>query len=122
MRAEYRFLKTREGVTRYAKVAVASTPSTIWEFSFAETLGEVASIHDHAIRRGLSLAAAEHERRGGSPHRIDVHEVSETIVDSTSDSIECAAAGAAWKSLGGNERDISMTFRDGRWHIEFDVQ
>lgn len=119
MRAEYRFLRTHEGVTRFAKIAVVSKPASDWGVGLDSGLKEAGGIYGDAIRRGLALAMAAQERRRGERHVIIVEELVETVVDTSMDSVECAAAMAAWKSFGMSENDARVEFREGRWRIAF---
>jgi hypothetical protein len=65
------------------------------------------------------MASSEHARLGGEPHRIKVESLLETVVDTSSDVVRCAAAVAAWKSLGRDESDAVISYGSNGWEVGF---
>lgn len=120
--AEYRFLRTQDGVTRFARATVVSTESTAWSTAVDEAVEELGSVFGHAIQSGLDLAVAAQNQRKGPRHTVVVMSLVETAVDTSPDAVECAVAVATWKSFGGDEHDVSITFDGGRWKASFEVQ
>lgn len=119
MMAEYRFLRTHQGVTRFAKVTVVSIASSCWSIVLSDAVRELGAVYGDAIQSGLSLAIAEQNQRGGQQYAITVTEIVETAVDTSTDAVECAAVVAAWKSFEEKEQDISIRFDGVRWKATF---
>ena len=119
MKAEFRFLRTHGGVTRFARVAVVSELAEGWTITLSYAPEEPAPIHGDAVREGISRATAEQERLKGPRYRIDVHALAESVVDTSADAVECAATVAAWKSFGRDEAAAVVYFGDGRWRVRF---
>lgn len=121
MRSHYRFMRTREGITRFAMVTVHAQVSSSWEIVLDPSLGRLMDAQADAVRKGISAAANEYEKHGGKPHRVFVESIVETAADSSIDAIFCAAAVAAWKCLGGEEAEALISFADDKWHVTFEV-
>jgi hypothetical protein len=117
--AEYRFLRTRDGATRFAKVTVVSTEASAWSTTLSEGLQELGAVYGQAIQNGLSLVIAEQNRQNGQAYAIVVTGLIETAADTSPDVVECAVAVATWKSFGKDERDMSIGFDGGRWKATF---
>jgi hypothetical protein len=119
MKAEHRFLRTRDGITRFARVTLSSEPAKSLEIHFAPSLGGLLSAYHDALRAGISAAASQHEKLGGQWHRIHLVALAESAVDTSPDAVYCAAAVAAWKSFGRDEGDALVSFADGQWVVSF---
>jgi hypothetical protein len=117
--AEYRFLQTRDGVTRFAKVTVVSTESPSWSNALSDSVRELTAVYGEAIQSGLDQAIAEQNRRKGPRYSVVVTSLVETAVDSSPDAVECAVLVATWKSFGNGDRDVSISFDGGRWNASF---
>jgi hypothetical protein len=107
------------GIPSYAAMTVLCRGALAWEFTIEIPITPVLTRYTEAIYRGLKLAAAEHEKRGGPPHHIKVIELLQTAVDTSNDSVECAAAGATWNALGHDENDLVFTFSNRTWRVDF---
>jgi hypothetical protein len=119
MKGGYRFLRTREGITGFAKVEVSSRPSDKWAISWSVGLDEQMAIYGETVTEAVMAAAAGHERLGGGRHSVQVDLLIESAVDTKADAVFCAAAIAAWKSWGRAEEDVSIAYVNGRWRVEF---
>ena len=119
MTGEYRFLRTRSGVTAFASVALASQPSTAWDIAWSESAAQLKRVYESAVEAGVRLAAHEHRRRGGKPESVTVVRLVETAADTKPDAVACAAAMAAWKAWGGSESEAKIVFDAGRWQVVF---
>jgi hypothetical protein len=118
--ANYRFLETVEGATRFAKVTLQSEASPQWKVTLTGLPHTMQELYGDAIRQGLNTAMAEQDRHQGPRYHVTVTELVETTVDTTVDAVECAATIAAWKSFDGKEDAISLLFVDGHWVTQFD--
>lgn len=118
--AEYRFSRTRDGVTRFAEATVVSTVSQTWETAFSSAVKELNALYGQAIRNGVDLAIAEQNRREGPSYTVVVTSLVETVVDTSPDAVECAVAVAAWKSFGKDDQDVSIRFDGGLWKVSFE--
>ncbi|APR80765.1 Hypothetical protein A7982_06112 [Minicystis rosea] len=65
------------------------------------------------------MAATTHEGLGGGAHRMTVDLLVETIVDTTPDAVLCAAAAAAWTSLGRDVSDVVFAAGVNGWEVTF---
>lgn len=119
MIAEYRFLRTRAGATRFAHVTVISAEASAWSSTRSDAVQSLEPGYGQAIQSGLALAIAEQKRRNGRSFAITVTRLVETVVDTSADVVECAVAVATWKSFGNEERDVSLDFEGGRWKATF---
>lgn len=119
MIGDYRFLRTRDGVTAFAHVRVKSQRNETWTLVWNEGLAALEGIYGPAVKAGVDLAAREHTKRGGEPQRVEVMSLMETAVDTRPDAVTCAAALAAWKSWDHSESETSVIFDDGRWEVLF---
>lgn len=119
MKAEYRFLRTSGGVTRFAKATVESKPSERWEITHGDDLKGLYPIYEDAIRRGIESAVTEQERRAGEPHRVSLVALLEAASDTSADVVECSVAAATWKSFGYTEDDIRLELAAGLWHVVY---
>jgi hypothetical protein len=117
--AEYRFLRTRDGLTWFADVTVVSAEASAWSITRSDAIQELEPVYGEAIERGLALAMAEQQRRNGPSFAIAVSRLIEAVVDTSADVVECAVAVAAWKSFGNEEREVSIDFEEGRWTASF---
>jgi hypothetical protein len=120
--AEHRFMRTRNGAVRFARVTISSEVAPEWSVSISGALDALQADYGEAIGRGVSLAVAEQTRRAGRSHRIEVLALVETLSDTTIDAVECAAAIAAWKSFGGEAGQATEYFEAGRWSVKFNAQ
>lgn len=120
MRAEYKFLRTRAGVTSFAVVGIDSSPSDSWSLSWNRQLLDLERVFGDAVEEGVMLAAREHTKQGGNPQQVEVISLMQTYVDTCPDAVVCAAAVATWKSLGHPEASICIKFQDGQWMPSFE--
>lgn len=120
MKGESRFFRTRGGLVAYAQVAVFSEPAAASTIEWPAKLETMKRVWGQDVERGIQLAAAAREKRGGGCHRIHVEQVVDIPADTKPDAMTCAAAIAAWKSWGGSEDDLSVTHDDGTWRVQFD--
>ena len=119
MTGEYRFMRTRGGVTAFALVRVESSPNDVWVTVFGPQLEIVQSRYREALRSGIELAAGAHTRRGGVPQLVEVTALEDSVVDTRSDAVKCAAALAAWKSWNHSEVEGTVEFAGGEWNVGF---
>lgn len=119
MKAEYRFLRTRNGITRFARVAVLAESAEAWSVELGRSLGEVAGLYGDALQEGIMTAAKEYEKIGGRCHRMVAESLVETASDTSPDAVRCAAAVAAWKSFGRDESEAVVSFGSNGWKVEF---
>lgn len=117
MIGEYRFLRTRDGITRFAKVTVEAEPGDEWKTSFDDSLGDLAGRYGDVINEGICLAQERQTRLLGQRYHVQILSVVESLVDTSMDAVRCAAAAAAWKSFGHDESEISISFREGQWIV-----
>src|SRR5262245_20965150 len=117
-KAEYRFMRTRDGITAFAMIVVESNPSEEWKVSFSESLGALKELYGLAIEAGVKLAAEFHDKSGGTPQSVEIVSLTETASDTKSDAVMCAAALAAWKSWGHDENAVRVEYRNG-WSVAF---
>jgi hypothetical protein len=120
MRGECRFFRTSGGVVAYAHVAVSSEPAPEAKTAWRANLETMKRVWGNDVERGIRLAAAEHQKRGGTPHLVHVDEVIDVPVDTKSDAMACAALIAAWKSWGRSEAELKLELQDGEWVVRFD--
>lgn len=118
VKGTHRFLQTRNGVTAFAQVGIVATPDQRGAVLWATELEALREVHGAAVDMGIQLAVQAHRGMGGASHRFEVVELMETAVDSRPDAVRCAAALAAWRSLGHDESDASVVFEDGAWKVE----
>ena len=118
--ADYRFLRTHDGVTRFARVTVVATESEAWSTALSEDVRQLGAVYGQAIQEGLALAIAEQNRQNGQKFAIVVTSLLETAIDTSTDAIECAVAVATWKSFGEEKRDVTISFAGGRWSAAFE--
>ena len=119
MRIEYKFLRTRAGITSFAVVGVVSSSSNHWSIFWNDSLADLKKVFCEAVEEGVMLAVREHTKKG-SPQRIEVISLLHTSVDTRSDAVTVAAAVATWKSLGHLDSTICIKFQDGRWRVFFE--
>ena len=120
MHAKHKFFKTRNGITSFAVVSVRSEVCPAWSTTWAPTAVPFQQVYSDAVKLGVQRAAEEHEKRGGAPHLIEVISIEDAPSDARLDAVTCAAAVAAWKSLGRAENDIYIDVDDeGRWRVTF---
>ena len=111
-------MKSNPG-TRFAKTRVASEPASEWSIALSPDLHSLPQELREALRAGAALALAAQARLGRRSHRIEVLSLAETVSDSTVDAVECSAAIATWKSLGGEEASALLSFAADRWSVSF---
>jgi hypothetical protein len=119
VRAEFKFLQTSGGVTRFVKATVDSAQAATWEVVLSDAVTALSRVYGDTVVRGVSAAIAEHERRGGPPHRVQVIELIETAADTSADVVQCAVTVATWKSFGHGEGDVVAQLDAGLWHALF---
>jgi hypothetical protein len=120
MRAEHKFLRVRDGIAAFARVAVDSTPADEWSVTLGGAAATAADAYARALHSGVALAVAQQEALQGARHRVVVVEfVGPSLVDERFDATECAAAIAAWTSFGNREEDIAVLSTDGRWTVSW---
>ncbi len=134
MIAEYKFLRSHNRITGFAKVIVNSVESDAWEIVWtlsasllepaygertAATMPHLEREYGRDVQVGIELAAQEHKRRGGTPQRVEVLALIETLVDTTPDATACAAAMATWLSWGCDQADAEVVVEDERWQVRF---
>lgn len=117
--AEYRFLRTRDGATTFAKVCVVAAASETWSIALDETVRRAAAVYRDAVVAGLKIAMEEQDKRKGHRFSVVATDLTETAADTTADAVECAAVVAAWKSFGGEEDDILLRYSDRGWKACF---
>lgn len=120
MKAEYRFLRTHQGRTAFAKIGVEAEIAEDWNIS-VRIAPEDIELFAGAIVNGVAIAIRQQERVQDVRYQIVVTSLLHTISDTTLDAVECAAAVATWKSLGGTEDDAFITFENERWCVTFGV-
>lgn len=119
MKAEFRFLRTRDGASRFTGAIVSAERAEDW-CVVADAPSAVSGASYRAeSRRGLERAAVEGARRGVPPHRVRLEDLQEAAVDSAPDAVECATLVAAWKALGGREDEVVLAWEAGRWLARF---
>jgi hypothetical protein len=116
---DYRFLRSRGGVTSFALVGIQSRPGATWQIHWDGRLAALSNVYGAAVRQGVMAAAHEHEFRGGSPQTVDVVSLIETASDTRPDAVECAAALAAWTTWGHPEAEARVEWLHGRWKVSF---
>lgn len=114
-RGEYRLAKFRDGRSWYARISVVAEAAAS---AFAIVEAAVPPYFRAAIHRGIALAVAEHERRGGRACRSVVERFRCSNVDTNDNVAECVAAIATWNALGYDERTISLGYASRRWYVE----
>ena len=119
MFGDYKFVRTKNGKTSFAKIAVISTPNSAWQISWSPELPNYfSSEYDSAIRQAIEFISDEHKKRNGTPRNIEMNLFEDSVVDTNLDAVMCAAAMAIWKSLGYLESEIEFIF-DERWQPTF---
>jgi hypothetical protein len=123
MFSEYKFLRTKNGITSYAKIVVISRPTIMWQISWNPKLpkyylGEYGSV----IKQATEFVLDEHTKRNGTPQGIEIAALEDSVVDTKHDAVLCAAVMAIWKSLGYFEGDINFVFDEGQWKPAFRFQ
>ena len=116
-RADYKFMRTRDGVTRFANVTILATPNDGWELSLEALSDPIQKAYEADARAGLHIAMDAHERCGGVPCKLTVENLIHIWVDASSDAVTCASAIAAWLSLGHEEHDAQLAYEGGRWTV-----
>lgn len=119
MTGEHRFLRTRNGITVFARVRLTSRLGEHWTTIVSPELGRLRDIYEPALRAGIDLAADAHMQRGVQPQVVEVVDLGHSFVDTTLDAVKCAAALAAWKAWGHLESEATIVFADGEWSIMF---
>lgn len=90
-----------------------------WSVVWSQQASNLKEIYGTAVESGVELAAKSHEKRGGSPYRVEVLSLTEVIVDTTPDAVECATAIALWKACGHSESEAVISFDGMRWRVVF---
>jgi hypothetical protein len=119
MKAEYKFLRTRDGTTSFAKIDLVSEPSPAWGVTWSSSIVHAKSTFGDAVERGIRVAASAHEKAGGAPQSVEVVALADTVSDTRTDAVVCAAALAAWSSWGHPESDVIVAYQDGEWRVLF---
>ncbi len=113
--SQFRLLRTRDGVTHFARVAVeiARAPSGVAVAAGAglEAPGEWLE----AALRGAGAAAERLAPGGGVLVRVVL--VEGTHVDTREDAVECAAALAVWGALRPGEAAPEPDLVGGAWRV-----
>jgi len=117
----YRFLRTRNGVTAFARVELEATPDEQWTLEWSPAARELRAEYEEDVWAGVESARSAHESRGGGPARMVVLRVIESPVDTTSDAMTCAAAKAAWAALGQDQNRARLRHDGVRWIVDFDA-
>ncbi|MDQ5824660.1 MAG: hypothetical protein M3441_10695 [Chloroflexota bacterium] len=124
MNGEYRFLRTRDGVTSFASVTVELQPSSIYSVTsdnliYNDSEELYNGFYNTALAEGVEIAARAHEQRGGEPQHVEIVKLHATLIDSRADAVRCATALATWKALGHSEDEVNVLFANGEWRVEF---
>lgn len=120
MIGQYRFLRTRGGITSFASVTVVSSPDTTLRISWDPSLSDL-HIYGSSVEAGVEAAFREHQMRGGEPQAVHVSALVETTVDTKPDAVKCHAAIAAWKAWGNPESDATIANDEGEWRVGFRI-
>ena len=120
MKVQYRFMRTRGGVTKFARITLVSSPAEEWDLWFGPAAEELGASHEAAVRSGIAAATRRQDSLGGPRHRIEIEALEQTLADASIDAIECAAAIAAWMSFGHDEADVSVVHAADRWQVAFE--
>ena len=118
MTAQFNFLRVRNGICYFARVAVsADVGSTGVRISDAVDEGEWTNEPWRAAALvGAGNALARHLDAGGEQSALLVTAILGTDVDTTPNSVEVAAFGAAWIALGHPESQLDISFGD-KWTV-----
>ncbi len=132
MRGEHRFLRTKSGVSYFARVEVEIvTGETNSEVEDAlpdnvdTNAGEVNSrVQPSWVQAALEGIRAAMDRTGqnGSAHghyHASLIRLQGTISDTREDVIRCAAGLAAWKALGSEGPAPETAFDGKHWVLEY---
>ena len=119
MRSDFRFLRTRNGVTRFAAVTLTANDAEVWSVGIDASMADAVDRHGDPLRDGVLIAAKAHERLGGRRHSVVIEALEETVVDTSPDAVRCAAAMAAWKSFGRDESNAHISYGPNGWEIHF---
>ena len=119
MIGEYRFLRTREGITAFASVSVKSQRNETWAIVWDKPLAALEYLYGPAVTAGVDLAAREHTNRGGEPQLVEILSLTETAADTRPDVVACATTLAAWKSWNHSESEATVVFNNGKWEVVF---
>lgn len=125
MFGKYRFLKTRNGRTNFARVAFESEQSVDWEVIYPDKehidycYWDDIAYCKKDIEIGIGIAKEAHEALSEEFFRIALTLLHINFVDFTPDTVQCAAAIAAWKSFGHSEDEVEIVREDDMWKVVF---
>jgi hypothetical protein len=119
MITQYRFLRTQNGITSFAIVAVETHPSSVWTVTWNNSAVSYRSTYGTAVEEGVGFAIREHERRGGEPQQVEIMSLVETPADTRFDAVTCAATLSTWKALNHSESEVKVMLEEGEWRITF---
>lgn len=134
MLGEFKFLKSKEGRTNFAKVTVRVTKSEEKNCVIANIgekvdweRGEVNMTSDPAwVKAALEGASealhfAERSRRINDHYLVEITRVVGLLVDTKEDAVKCAAALATWQCLfpGNPECQIKFDNDSKKWTIQY---
>src|SRR5690349_16136371 len=106
MTGKYKFLRTMDGITAFACVTLESLPYDHSQITWDDSVNQLKSCHGAAAVAGVNLALLEREQRGGTPQWIRITDLQETVSDTKSDAVKCAAALACWNAWGYPMKDV----------------
>ena len=118
MEANYKFFRTKDGVSFYAAVSVHIASCASHTIAWAAKAAPLRHIYDIVINNGVEVAYRQHLSLGGDAKCVEILELSEVVVDTTPDAVECATAIATWKALGHDEKEALILY-DGKWGVSF---
>src|SRR5262249_13525829 len=119
MTSTYRFMRTHNGVTAYAKISMTSHVSDSWKLSWNGPILDIEGIYGHAVQMGFQLAAVEHEKRGGMPQHVTLTALVESATDTKPDAVRCATTLAAWEAWGHSSAETKVVFDQHEWVVIF---
>jgi len=122
LKAGYRFLKIKNGVTAFAAIEIDFENDDEWSIHWACDESYLESIYQASVSKGLSLVKNECEKKcfNVHPKRVTILSMGETVSDTKQDAVMCCTAIALWKSLGFSEADVVIDFVADEWSVSFD--
>jgi hypothetical protein len=128
----YRFLQTKAGRTRFARVEVTVTPGGD-SVAVVNDLPEKTAPGSGELARGLdpswetaaldgireALGRASRNGTPGTGCRVDLVRVIGSLVDTTPDAIRCAAALATWRAFDKAGPEPELFFDGGLWSVRY---
>src|ERR1039458_6543609 len=111
MKAAFKFLMHKNGISAFAAISVDAIPSSQFSVTWSNDLTQHERGYGTVVREGIADAMRWHCETVGSPAAFTVTEFTELVVDTKPDAVRCASSAAAWKALGHSETEMNFSFR-----------